>query len=257
MVTAGPGVTNTVSAVTTAHFNGSPVVVLGGRALAWRWGTGSLQELDHVPLLAPVTRHAATISSVDDIGAGVRQAFEAATTPHRGPAFVDVPMDVLFSRSQIYTSPSPAVAAAAVEPDDGALDAAAAVLAEANHPVLVLGSDVWTGCADAAAREVAELLGLPVITNGMGRGVLPAGHPQLVTRARSRALKGADVVLGDGGDFVSFAGRFVEPRTPGGWMDPGPFGCLGTGPGYAIAAGSRGRRPRSSSCSATAPPASP
>ena len=61
VATAGPGVTNTVSAMTTAHFNGSPVVLLGGRAPAWRWGTGSLQEMDHVPLLAPVTKHAATI----------------------------------------------------------------------------------------------------------------------------------------------------------------------------------------------------
>ena len=350
VVTAGPGVTNTISAVTTAHFNGSPVVVLGGRAPAWRWGTGSLQEMDHVPLLAPVTRHAQTVSEPDAVGAGVRAAFEAATTPHRGPAFVDVPMDVLFTRGQIDTTPRPPEPPTATEPDDGALDAAVSVLREATHPVLVLGSDVWTGGADATAREVAERLALPVITNGMGRGVLTAGHPQLVTRARSKALAGADVVVvvgtpldfrlgygafgdgaakvvhvvdaadqlaghvelaaglagdlsatllelarrlegglraevaswtaelrdaaraavegdadalasdadpvhpariygelnrrladdavvvGDGGDFVSFAGRFVEPRSPGGWMDPGPFGCLGTGPGYAIAA---------------------
>ncbi|HZI97398.1 MAG TPA: acetolactate synthase [Actinomycetales bacterium] len=349
VVTAGPGVTNTVSAVTTAHFNGSPVVVLGGRAPAWRWGTGSLQEMDHVPLLAPVTRHAATVTEPDAVGAGVRAAFEAATTPHRGPAFVDVPMDVLFTRGQIDTTPQPPAPPTASEPDDGALGAAVTALRAAHRPVLVLGSDVWTGGADVAAREVAEQLGLPVITNGMGRGVLPAGHPQLVTRARSKAFKEADVVVvvgtpldfrlgygafsggaavvhvvdaadqlaghvelaaglagdlttslrelgrrldgglrpevpawtaelreaarsavdadadvlasdadpvhpariygelnrrladdavvvGDGGDFVSFAGRFVEPRTPGGWMDPGPFGCLGTGPGYAIAA---------------------
>src|SRR5690242_6418721 len=58
VLTAGPGVTNGISGLTSAHFNGSPVLVLGGRAPAFRWGAGSLQELDHVPLVAPVTRYA-------------------------------------------------------------------------------------------------------------------------------------------------------------------------------------------------------
>lgn len=353
VATAGPGVTNTVSAVTTAHFNGSPVVVLGGRAPAWRWGTGSLQEMDHVPLLAPVTKHAATVDRVDDITAGTAAAFSAATSPHRGPAFLDVPMDVLFSRCPLPDVPE-VVAPAPLEPDDASLDAAVRALGEARHPVLVLGSDVWTCGAEDAARRLAERLGVPVISNGMGRGVVPAGHPLLATRARGAAFGGADlvvvvgtpldfrlgygqfggkdgaapapvvhvvdapdqlaghvdlaaglagdlalvldllaertqqadraevdrwaagladaaaaavgkdagllasasdpvhpariygelnrrldpdaVVIGDGGDFVSFAGRFVEPRQPGRWMDPGPFGCLGTGLGYAVAA---------------------
>ncbi|GAB4062826.1 acetolactate synthase [Angustibacter speluncae] len=353
VATAGPGVTNTVSAVTTAHFNGSPVVVLGGRAPAWRWGTGSLQEMDHVPLLAPVTKHAATVDRVDDITAGTAAAFSAAVSPHRGPAFLDVPMDVLFSRCALPDVPE-VVAPAPLEPDDAALDAAVRALGGARHPVLVLGSDVWTCGAEDAARRLAERLGVPVVSNGMGRGVVPASHPLLATRARGAAFGGADlvvvvgtpldfrlgygqfgggdgaahapvvhvvdapdqlaghvdlaaglagdlalvldllaertqqvdraevdrwatgladaaaaavakdadllasasdpvhpariygelnrrldpdaVVIGDGGDFVSFAGRFVEPRMPGRWMDPGPFGCLGTGLGYAVAA---------------------
>jgi acetolactate synthase-1/2/3 large subunit len=214
--------------------------------------------------------------------------------------------------------------------------------------VLVLSSDVWMDAGDVAAREFAEQVGIPVIATGQGRGILPRGHPLLVTRARSAAFKQADVVvvagapldfrlgygrfgdggvrvvhladsvaqlsthaslaasaagdftsiftalgramssppdwsswvatlrdvataaeaadaqmltaaatpihpgriygelrrvldddavvIGDGGDFVSFAGRFVEPAAPGRWLDPGPFGCLGTGLGYAIAA---------------------
>src|SRR4249919_820464 len=68
VLTAGPGVTNGISAVTSAAFNGSPLVVLGGRAPAFRWGTGALQELDHPPLLAPVTKLAATVRHVDQIG---------------------------------------------------------------------------------------------------------------------------------------------------------------------------------------------
>lgn len=349
VLTAGPGVTNGVSAITTAHFNGSPLLVVGGRAPTTRWGQGGLQELDHPPLLAPVTKLAATVPTVREVPGMVDAALRAATAPHRGPVFLDVPMDELYSRAELElpapTPPSPG------EPDGAALSQVAALLGAAERPVLVLGSDVWTDGAEQAARRAAETLGLPTIANGMGRGVLPAGHPLLVTRARSVAFSDADlvvvvgapldfrlgfgsfggrdgapaarvvhladapdqlarhvplagsgagdltrvldevtaatrpgtwtdwrerlqgavraaeqrdaelltsaadpihpariygelrrvladdaVVIGDGGDFVSFAGKYVEPARPGGWLDPGPYGCLGTGLGYAIAA---------------------
>lgn len=353
VLTAGPGVTNGVSAVTTAHFNGSPLLVVGGRAPEFRWGSGSLQELDHPPLLAPVTKSATTIASVDEIAAGFDTALATATAPHRGPVFLDIPMDQLFSRAEMGPPPHPV--RAPVAPDPGAVAEVGRLLAEAVRPVLVIGSDVWTDGAEQQARGLAETTGVPVVTNGMGRGVLPAGHPLLVTRARAAAFGGADlvvvvgvpldfrlgfgsfggrdgaepatvvhladspgqvaqhvklaasasgdlglvlggvleawartartsaydswaaglqdvartavekdqellssdadpvhparvygellprladdaVVIGDGGDFVSFAGKYVEPKAPGGWLDPGPFGCLGTGLGYAIGA---------------------
>jgi acetolactate synthase-1/2/3 large subunit len=353
VVTAGPGVTNTVSAVSTAWFNGSPVVVIGGRAPAYRWGQGALQELDHPPLLAPVTKHAGTVRAPGDVAAAVDDAFDTAGRSHRGPVFLDVPMDHLFTPADAElpapTAPDP------VLPDPADLTEVAHLLAAAERPVLVIGSDVWSDGAEAATRRLAEVARLPVVANGMGRGVLPRGHELLVTRARGLAFAQADlvvvmgapldfrlgygvfggsegaspapvvhladspeqlaghvplaasaagdltavadgvltaweaelrhpdlsdwlvrlqeavgaataadsgmlastsdpihparvygellprladdaVVIGDGGDFVSFAGRFVEPTRPGSWLDPGPFGCLGTGPGYAIAA---------------------
>jgi acetolactate synthase-1/2/3 large subunit len=353
VLTAGPGVTNGVSAVASAFYNGSPLLVVGGRAPHFRWGTGALQEMDHPPLLAPVTKRSATIPATADIADAVDDALRLATSPHRGPVFLDVAMDHLFSRAEVdLPRHTPPVAVAA---DSDALDTAAAALAGAKHPVLVLGSDVWTGGAEQAARALAEELGIPVVPNGMGRGILGPKHPLLVTRARSTAFKQADlvvvagtpldfrlgygqfggkdgapaaavvhvvddasqlaghvtlaagvtgdlrsaldglrsrvatrgpapevadwarelrgaheaaiaadaellrsdadpvhpariygelvpmladdaVVIGDGGDFVSFAGKYVEPARPGTWLDPGPFGCLGTGLGYAIAA---------------------
>src|SRR6266545_4792269 len=175
VVTAGPGVTNSVSAVTTAWFNGSPLLVLGGRAPQARWGSGSLQELDHPPLLAPVTKRAATVHRVGDIAAEVDAALALADQPHRGPVFLDVPIEQLFSGD--------------------ALARVAALLGGAQRPVLVLGSDVWADHAEQAARRAAEALGLPVIANGLGRGVLPAGHELLVTRARSLAFGAADLVI--------------------------------------------------------------
>src|ERR671919_2606166 len=67
VLTAGPGVTNGISGITSAYFNAAPVLVLGGRAPQFRWGSGSLQELDHLPIVRPVTKHAATVGATDDI----------------------------------------------------------------------------------------------------------------------------------------------------------------------------------------------
>src|SRR5947199_10467614 len=92
VLTAGPGVTNGVSAMTTAHFNGSPLVVLGGRAPHARWGAGSLQELDHVPIVASITKVATTVTSAADIPKVMNETVAAAIRPHRGPVFVDFPM---------------------------------------------------------------------------------------------------------------------------------------------------------------------
>ena len=99
MVSAGPGVTNSVSAVTTAHFNGAPVVVLGGRAPDYRWGAGSLQEIDHPPLLAPVTKRAWTEHATAQLAGSVDEAFRLAATPHRGPVFLDVSLEALYDQA--------------------------------------------------------------------------------------------------------------------------------------------------------------
>ncbi len=97
-LTAGPGVTNGISAITTAHFNSSPVVVIGGRASDSRWGSGSLQELDHPALLGPVTKRAWTEHQAAGVGTAVDQAFRLAATPHRGPVFLDVSLEAMFGR---------------------------------------------------------------------------------------------------------------------------------------------------------------
>src|SRR5688500_6122489 len=159
VLTAGPGVTNGVSAITQAQFSGSPLVVVGGRAPANRWGMGSLQELDHPPLLAPVTKLARTVHSVGDVPESVDEAFRVAAEPHRGPTFLDLPMDQFFDKAAVQrpTVVPPTV----VEPDPDALTEIGALLAEARRPVLVLGTDVWADGAEDAALRLVETLGLP------------------------------------------------------------------------------------------------
>src|SRR5213083_2737195 len=100
VVTAGPGVTNSVSAVTTAWFNGAPVVVLAGRAPDSRWGSGSLQEMDHPPLLAPVTKRAWTEHDTARLAGSVDEAFRLAASPHRGPVFLDISLEAIYGQAE-------------------------------------------------------------------------------------------------------------------------------------------------------------
>ena len=352
-LTAGPGVTNGMSAIASAHKNNSPMVVLGGRAPQMRWGQGSLQEIDHVPFVRPLTRSAQTAFETADIPNLLDDALAASLRPPTGPTFVDLPLDVVFSEApeseETIDVPDPRRASPA---DGSEIERAAALLAEAERPVIMAGTDLYWGHGEQALRELSEAAGIPVFLNGLARGCLPADHPNFFSRARSAGLRGADlalvigvpmdfrlgfggsfgedtdivqveaceperdaprelaaalyggfvttltalrdaaisggaaperteqwrvslreteqskrageeaelnddraplhplriykelgevldrdaVVIGDGGDYVSYAGRVIETYEPGCWMDPGPYGCLGSGPGYAIAA---------------------
>lgn len=215
VVTAGPGVTNALSPITQAHFSGAPLVVLGGRAAQLTWGRGSLQELDQPPLFATVTKAAWTITSREQAGADAARAFALAGAAHRGPVFVDIPLDVVFAphgqQSAWQAGPTDR------SPDPEALAGIAGALSSAQRPVLVLGSDVWADGAESAALALATELGIPVVTNGMGRGVVPRGHPLLVTRARRAAFGRCDLAI--------VAGAPLDFR-----LGFGAFGPSGTAP---------------------------
>ena len=354
-LTAGPGVTNGMSAIASASHNHSPMLVLGGRAPQFRWGQGSLQEIDHVPFVRPLVKLADTAVETAEIPALVDEALTAAITPHSGPVFLDFPLDQVFGEAA-----EPGPAAPLPEPwrgpaaDARAIERAAALLRDAERPVIMAGAGLYWGRGEESLRALAEALRIPVFLNGLARGCLPADHELAFSRARSVGLQGADValvigapldfrlgfgaafaqdaaivaidaaepdqdhprklaaelygalpatldglrvsagvsapgavgsereawaqslrtteeerraaeagdladdraplhpmrvygelihlldrdtiVIGDGGDFVSYAGRLIDSFEPGCWLDPGPLGCLGSGFGYALAA---------------------
>jgi acetolactate synthase I/II/III large subunit len=345
-LTAGPGVTNAMSALASAQQNHSPMLALGGRAPAFRWGQGSLQEIDHVPFVRPLVKLAETADATAEIPGLVDEALAVAVRPHGGPTFLDFPLDHVFSEA-VEPEPTEPAVPHHVWPDDRELERAVALLREAERPAIMAGTDLYWGRGEHALRGLAEALGAPVLLNGLARGCLPADHPLFFSRARGAALKGADValvvgvpmdfrlgfgqafgsetevvvldaaepardhpravaaelygdlpellhtlaegvratgteawlahlhgveaekraaerayaddarsplhpmrvytelravldrdaiVICDGGDFASYAGRAIESYEPGCWLDPGPFGCLGCGPGYALAA---------------------
>ena len=152
VLTAGPGVTNGVSAITTAHFNGTPLVVLGGRAPQARWGSGSLQELDHVPIVASITKSARTVTAAGDTAKEIQHAVTTAMTPHRGPVFVDFPMDVIFGSA---TAPEGnGTVPRGVDPDPADVERAAALIAAAESSVAP--ASIASKCGNHGACRTAS-----------------------------------------------------------------------------------------------------
>jgi len=194
-VTAGPGITNSVSAIAAAQSNDSPLLVIGGRAPEARWGMGSLQELDHPPIVESLTKRATTVKAPGDAYAATVEAVQTALTPRTGPVFFDVPFDTFFGGEDFPERRARPEPARGVDPDPEQVKKVAALLREAARPALIAGSGVWWGHGEGALRRFAEAADLPVYTNGLARGMLPPDHHLFRSRSRSAGLGGADLVL--------------------------------------------------------------
>jgi len=350
LVTAGPGVTGTVTAVSNCFAAQTPLVVLGGARPLAQAEWGALQEFDQLSLLKPITKWAAVCSEVERIPEYVAIAFRHALAPPRGPVYLELPADILFADGDTEPVALPAETPRAF-PDPRALEGAVGLLSAAERPAVVAGSGVWWDGAASELARFAEAGRVPVYLNGSGRGSLPPGHELFFQHSRSAALDEADVVcvigtpldfrlrygrfgqgklihvhgdarelgrnrvadasivgdcaavlgaladgverpaddragwlerlrageaawwdahraeiesdaapihhyrlgaeldrvldedtvvIGDGGDVVAAVSRVLRVHKPGHWLDPGPFGCLGVGPGYALGAGTAG-----------------
>lgn len=384
-VTAGPGLTNALTAIKNAELAQSPVVLLGGATATALKGRGALQDIDQEALLRPHVKFLAAVRRVRDLGPAVVAAFHAAQTGAPGPVLVECPVDLLYPETTVREwyglagqrgaagfkarlsrwylrrhvqrlfadgeSGTPAIRPARREPPGGgAVARAARLLTRAERPVLLLGSQVTQPPGDlSAVRAAIEALGVPVFLSGMARGLLGASHPLLLRHRRTAALREADlvvlagvpcdfrldygrainsrariiaanrsagearknrrptmtvvgdpgqlltsltaapgvaqpqrsawlhtlrardderareierlarqpteyvnplhlcreieaalpedsVIVADGGDFVGTASYLVSPRGPLSWLDPGPFGTLGVGAGFALGA---------------------
>ncbi len=214
IVTAGPGVTDGVTGVANAYQAQVPLVVLGGAAELRFIGKGALQEMEQTSLLRPITTASFTASDPRRLAEYIRTAFRIATSGVPGPVFVELPFDILASQVQDPHYP-PAPRPWPRQPGDPeAIAAAAALLAEAKHPIVFAGSQIWWDDAAGALRALAEKQSLPVFMNAMGRGALPSSHPQAFALARKIAFRKSDlvVVVGTPLDFRVGYGAAIDAR---------------------------------------------
>jgi acetolactate synthase-1/2/3 large subunit len=355
-VTAGPGVTDTVTAVANAQRAQVPMVLIGGAGPKGLADKGSLQDMDHVSLMRSITKWSVSVPDATRLPEYVQSAFRIATTGVPGPVFLEMPLDLLFMPidESLVTRYPKARTTARPGPDPRAIERVAALVRAAERPMIICGSQLRWSPDEGALARLADHIQAPVFVNGMARGAMPLGHPWAYTRCRKDALRAADlllvfgtpfdfrlgygnagtinpeakvvqidldggeigrnrsidegvvgdsglamdalvsaleelrerpparaawralldaaeakarakmaaeltsaesppnplrvcaeinrfirddtIVIGDGGDFVATAAYVLNVRRPGLWMDPGPLGTLGVGPGFAMAA---------------------
>lgn len=348
-VTAGPGVTDVVTAVANAQRAGVPMVVIGGagpRALA---DMGSLQDMNHLELMRSITKWSVSVPSTDRLQEYVDSAFRIAQANVPGPVFLEMPLDILMNFADDGDPAThPALDPPRAGGDPRSIAKAAKLLQSANRPMFIVGSQIRWSPVREALEKFADCVEAPFFLNGMARGGLPWEHRGLMTRSRRFALAQTDccfvfgtpidfrlqygrainpdakfiqvdldgtelgrnrsvdvgiegdtglvfqqlldavgkkegctewlsavreadtksrnkilaevdddsdppnplrvcnelgkrlgkndVIIGDGGDFVATAAYVLKLQWPQLWMDPGPLGTLGVGPGYAMAA---------------------
>ncbi|HYZ79192.1 MAG TPA: thiamine pyrophosphate-binding protein [Gaiellaceae bacterium] len=346
VVTAGPGVTGTITAVANSFVAQTPLLVIGGARPLGQAERGALQDLDQLSLFRPVTKWAGVCTDTERIPELVATAFRHALALPRGPTYLELPMDVLFAEAPADAQVGPSRSAARAFGDPREVMKAAELLTNAERPAVVAGSGIWWDGAWKQLDAFAANGRLPVYLNGSGRGALPPEHELFFQHSRGAALAAADVVcvigtpldfrlgfgrfaadaklvhihadpaelgrnrapdagivgdcagvlgiladavktpradrdewlarlrdaeaawwdehraqmesdaapihhyrlaaeldrvldpgtvvVGDGGDVVAVVSRVLRVHRPGHWLDPGPFGCLGVGPPYAL-----------------------
>ena len=351
-VTAGPGVTDVVTAIANAQRAQVPLVCIGGAGPKVLCDMGSLQDMDHVALMRPITKWSVQVPETRRIAEYIDAAFRVAQSNVPGPVFLEMPLDLLMNMHDDADLPATRPLEEPPRPgaDPRSVTRAAELLKSAQRPCFLVGSQVRWSPARERIAGILERFGAPVYVNGMARGTLPHAHPLLFSRSRRFALSQADVVfvlgtpfdfrvdygrsptwnevakivqidldgaelgrnrrvdvpihadsgialeqlarelgeklsfdgwvsavradedkrrakmqleiesndsppnplrvcaelgkrlgpndivIGDGGDFVATAAYVLKLQQPQLWMDPGPLGTLGVGPGYAMAA---------------------
>ena len=356
VVTAGPGLTDAVTGVASAHRANIPMIIIGGQGPRPFADMGSLQDMNHVELMRPITKWAVSVPEGRRLPEYLSMAFRTATTGLPGPVFLEMPIDQLFDSydEEKVWFPTHYRTEAGIAGDPRFIERAVACLKQAQRPVALVGSQLRWSVRREAYPTFVNTFGMPVYVNGLGRGSLPPGNPYFFSHTRKTALRQADVVLifgtpldfrlgygrdshinpeakllqvdldgreigrnravdvgivgdtglvmeqltqlalgegyslalvkpwldemrkreneavakmreqvesdavpvnplrackeiadalpdnaiiiGDGGDFVATAASVVRVYEQGHWLDPGPLGTLGVGPGYAIAA---------------------
>jgi acetolactate synthase-1/2/3 large subunit len=179
VITAGPGVTNVVTAVADANVDAVPMVIIGGRHLVRDEDKLLLQDFDGRALMQPITKWSRTVIDPARIGEYTAMAFREAKNGRPGPVFLEVPFDVLTAATEEESATHSYIAdCSCPAPSPEAVEKALAMLAQAKRPIVVAGRGAWFAGAGEELRQFAEKTSTPVIAHGPIRGAVPEeGHP--------------------------------------------------------------------------------
>jgi acetolactate synthase-1/2/3 large subunit len=210
-ITAGPGVTDGVTGIANAWRANSPILIFGGQGPFSQLRKGSLQEMDHLGVVRPITKYCDAIYQTHRIPEFIELAIRHAVSGIPGPAYLEVPMDIWNNQVEWEESPIPRIRTESprISPDRVEVRKAIEALQQAERPMLMAGTSVkWSRGVEAMNRFIAETH-IPTYTNGMGRGSVPPDSPEFLNRSRRDALTKIDCIV-LAGTLLDFRMRFGQ-----------------------------------------------
>ncbi|MDA2808936.1 thiamine pyrophosphate-binding protein [Nocardiopsis suaedae] len=199
VVTAGPGTTDAVTGIANAYRAESPMLVIGGQGALSQHKMGSLQDLPHVDMIAPISKFAATVPHTERVADMVSMAFREAHNGAPGPSFLEIPRDILDASVPVESARIPKAghyrASARQAGDPEAVERLAELLVRSERPSILLGGQVWTSRATDTAADLVRTLNVPAFMNGAGRGTLPPGDPHHFQLSRRHAFRESDLII--------------------------------------------------------------
>ncbi len=207
IATSGPGATNLVTGIATAHLDSVPLIAITGNVATYRIGYDSFQELDITGVTLPITKHNYFVDTVEELADTVREAFRVAISGRPGPVLIDVPRDVQeamceYEPMPLQTADEPFAA------KDERIRGAADCINASRRPYIYFGGGIIRGEAQNEMLELAELCDAPIGSSLMGLSAIPTDHPRFLgmqgmhgSYASTKAMENADCIIALGVRF--------------------------------------------------------
>ena len=215
LVTSGPGATNTVTGIATAYMDSIPMVVITGQVPTHLIGNDAFQEADIVGITRPCTKHNYLVKNVADLASTIKQAFYIARTGRPGPVLIDLPKDVVNSKTKFSYPETISIRSynPNVSPNRKQLRKAAELIAHSKQPVIYAGGGVVSSDSAAELRALAEKFHLPVTTTLMGLGAFPGDHPGWLGMLGMHGTYTANMAVNNCDLLISVGARFDDRVT--------------------------------------------
>jgi acetolactate synthase-1/2/3 large subunit len=215
LVTSGPGATNTVTGIATAHMDSIPVVVFSGQVPTMLIGNDAFQEADIVGITRPCTKHNFLVTKTADLEEVVKEAFHIASTGRPGPVLVDLPRDVVTGRAKYQQISDISLRSYRVntQADADSIQKALLAITSSRRPVFYIGGGVISSSASEELARFAQRLSIPVTSSLMGLGGFPGSHPLFLGMLGMHGTYKANMAVTDSDLLIAVGSRFDDRVT--------------------------------------------